>query len=192
MNQKQNQILKKINKELRQLEEEKKGNLLSKARKNNLKAIEQIWTLSKKEKEALYAFANKIRGYRPTHRVLEQVILFAQNQPLTHMEIGAIKSDSSEEIDNYVDKSQYWEKKSVIISIDDVLSGMPGKAKQKIVFAENKEMHSIIFSIEETIYIATDSSFENYLNLLEGKRMEKWKNDEPTKIEVMQQLVEPF
>ena len=187
-----NQMLKGINKEMKQLEKDKKDSLLSDIREGNLRALESIWTLRKKEKKALDDFAHKIRGYRPVHVVQGQVIAFAQNQPMTHITIAAIKSDASADVDKYIDKSQYWEKKSVTIKVNVSTGLLSKKVEQKIVYAQNKEMRSVIFSIDEYIYIATRSSFENYLSLLEGKPIRDWKDEKQTHIEMMQQIVEAF
>jgi len=176
---------------MKQLEQDKKDSLLSEIRKDNLKAIEQIWTLRKKEKKALQDFADKIRGYRPAHKIQSDVIYFALSQPLTHRIIGNIGKDSAVDVDRYIDKSQYWEKKSVTLKVFDPTGLLSKKAEQKIVYAQNEEMRSVIFSIDKDIYIATRSSFENYLNLLEGKPI-KEQEEKMTTIEMMQQIVEGF
>ncbi len=170
------------------MEKEKKENHLSKIRDNILSTI---WNISKKEEKALDKFADKIRGYRPRHGTQESVISFALRQPMYYKILAKTTNPSASEVNKYIDASQYWHKNDVTLSVLDELSAIGNKVKQKIVFAENKEMKCVIFNIDEYIYISTMSSFENYLDLLEGKQIKK-KEEEPDDVELMQKMIEDF
>ena len=114
-----------------------------------------------------------MRGYRPSHKIQERVIQFATrvSESRNYYVLAKLTDPSSKEVDIYIDKSQYWKKKSVTINT----RGETGSSQnsEKIMYAVNDEMNCVIFAIDETIYLSTFSSFENYLLVKEGKPVDK-------------------
>ena len=163
------QILNGINSELATLEEKKKQKFLSDQRKN----YDDIWFVTRKEFKALKEFSEKIKGYRSIHKIQERVIQFATrvSESRNYYVLAKFEYPYSKEVNIYVDKSKYWNKKSVTINTGEEADS--SRKPEKIVYAVNDEMNCVIFAIDETIYLSTFSSFENYLLVREGKPVDK-------------------
>jgi len=168
----QNEGLEGINDFLHDIEmskkrEEKKRKLEHETLQLNPKrysSLEQsrIWNRTKKENKYLQEFSIQLNGYKPMHEIQRRVISFADLRYNKYI----ILSSHSEDVDNYIGKSTYWEKKSVIVK------SIHTKHDVKIVFAENKQMLSIVFQYLGYFIVTTKSSFENFLSEIEGNDYE--------------------
>ena len=72
------------------------------------------------------------------------------------------KENEQSDLDTYIDKSSFWEKKNTI------LEARSGK-NIRWVFAENPDMKAIICLFRGWFIITTESSHKNIMNYIEGK-----------------------
>ena len=84
-----------------------------------------------------------------------------------------------ENLESYISKSSYWEKKSTVLQTQ-------ANTEIKWVFAENKDMKCVICMFEGKYIITTKSSHMNIMNHIEGKKTMSadWYNRKESRTEI--------
>ena len=109
---------------------------------------------------------NGLRGYNPKHATQKKVLEFLI--PMARDGKGYMKifkdEDNKNNLDEYINKSAYWHKKSTYL-------GPPMGKTTKWVFAQNHDMKAIICLFRGWFIVCTKSSHDNIMNHIEGKPM---------------------
>jgi len=136
------------------------GELILNPRGFNTLKESNIWSRTQKEDKKINAFREDMASYLPRRAVQRKVMSFAtgtEARKYTKIE------HTVHDIDEYIDKSNYWIKNSVEIK------PASGDKRIKIVYASNEQMECIIFEYLRKYVVSTVSSFENHLRAIEGK-----------------------
>lgn len=176
------QALKGINKEMRTLEKEKAASLYPLSKREQIQEILSNdtelsefpgWSVTSNEDIALTNMQNKLRGYKAKHEIQKNVLDFLNGYGYGYMVL--LKEDfNTKDLNSYIDASAYWNKKHTILTL-------PEDREMKWVFAENKDMMSVICLFMGWYIICTESSHKNIMDFIEGKQFKKTKSNLSTK-----------
>ena len=130
----------------------------------------RVWNHTDAELIAVMEMRESLSNYNPQHAVQKRVLRYLRKENNLNSErhysrvMEAKARDSSDAVDEYINKSKYWEKKTVDLVSRD-------KKNVKWVFAINKQMQAVICKYRGWFICTSISSHENIMRELEGREL---------------------